>query len=294
MEEANMLDSTLSALITAFHILHRYKILDEHGHISVRHPTDPSTFFTSNVPAILVFSKRDLNQWRVRDGSPVTESHPTTGCQIVEADKVPEGSEHYLHSCVYNAYPGVLSVVHSHAIEAVVFGLCDASGSMMQPSYRDAGYLGPSSPIFDAAKHYGSLPWSHRQNLLIDHVRLGDAVAKTFNGVDASSSPSSPSSTAVPAHTVVFERGHGFDTWAENIPDAVWRAIHVRRNGLIQAAAMEQRGSTDLEVIYLSDRECRDCKDTTNRATPLIWKAWAAEVERSGMYHNEMKGQRQR
>ncbi|OAG35063.1 hypothetical protein AYO21_10795 [Fonsecaea monophora] len=128
MEEAKILDSTPSALITAFHILHRYNILDERGHISVRHPTDPSTFFTSNVPAILVFSKRDLNQWRVHDGSPVTESHPTTGCQIVEADKVPEGSEHYLHSCVYNAYPGVLDVAHSHAIEAVVFGLCNASG----------------------------------------------------------------------------------------------------------------------------------------------------------------------
>ncbi|OAP59324.1 hypothetical protein AYL99_06622 [Fonsecaea erecta] len=271
MEEADILDSTLSALITAFHILHRYKILDEHGHISVRHPADPSTFFTSNVPAILVSSKRDLNQWRVRDGLPVTKTHPTTGCQIVEPDEVPEDSEHYLHSCVYNAYPGVMSVVHSHAPEAVVFGLCDASGSMMQPTYRDAGYLGSSTPIFDAAKHYGLLPWSHRQNLLINHIRLGDAVAKTLNG-----------------------RGHGFDTWAENIPDAVWRAIHVRRNGLIQTAAMDQRGSTDLDVIYLSDQECRDCRDTTNKATPLTWKAWVAEVERSGMYHNEMKDQRQR
>ncbi|OAG35062.1 hypothetical protein AYO21_10794 [Fonsecaea monophora] len=110
----------------------------------------------------------------------------------------------------------------------------------------------------------------------------------------ASTRPPTPLLSRGFPHTIVFERGHGFDTWAENIPDAGWRTIHVRRNGLIQAAAMEQRGSMDLEVIYLSDRECRDGRDMTNRATPLIWKAWAAEVERLGMYHIEMMAQRQR
>jgi hypothetical protein len=59
------LDETLSRLVTAFHVLHQHGVLDEHGYISVCNPHDPSTFFTSNIPAILVASKSDLNQWNV-------------------------------------------------------------------------------------------------------------------------------------------------------------------------------------------------------------------------------------
>src|SRR4051812_23880932 len=86
------MEATLSRLITAVHILHHQKILDEQGHISVRNPYDASTFFTSTVPAILVSSKNDIHQWHVGDCSPVAT--PYSGCQVVEV--VPEFSEHYI------------------------------------------------------------------------------------------------------------------------------------------------------------------------------------------------------
>jgi hypothetical protein len=126
------LDETFSRLITACHILHHHQILGEHGHISVRRAHDPSTFFTSDVPPILVSSKNDFNQWNIVDGSPVTR--PYSGCQIIEI--VPEYPEHFIHSSIYDRFPGVQSIIDSHNISAVVYGLCDSRGSLLQPSYN--------------------------------------------------------------------------------------------------------------------------------------------------------------
>ena len=277
------LDETLSRLITAFHILHQHGILDEHGHISVRNPYDPSTFFTSNVPAILISSKSDLNQWNVSDGSPV--AIPYNGCQAVQV--VPETSEHYIHSCIYDHYQGVQSIVHAHSLSAIVYGLCNSHGSLLQPSYQMAGFVGSQTPIFNAANHYSALPPTHPHNFLVNHKYLGDALAQVLSG-----STETDGIAALPGHGVGFQRGNGFVTWALRLEDAVYRAIHVRRAAIIQAMAMSQRSDTDMEILYMSDKEARDCDETINRAFPLIWSAWVAQVERSGQYHNELKGRR--
>lgn len=92
------MEETLSRLITAFHILHQHQLLDEHGHISVRNRRDPSSFVTSNVPAILISSRNDGNQWTLSTEPRFPVSY--NGCQVVHT--VPELSEHYIHSCIYN------------------------------------------------------------------------------------------------------------------------------------------------------------------------------------------------
>ncbi|OQV11340.1 hypothetical protein CLAIMM_15192 isoform 3 [Cladophialophora immunda] len=163
----------LSDLITAYHILHSHEVLDEHGQISVRNPREPSKLFISNTPAILVSSKSDLSQWHVTDGSPVAKCYD--GCGQVE--EIPQWSEHYARSSVYNIYPGVQSVIHSRCQSAIVYGLCNSWKSMLQPSYLMAGFLRTSPPIFD-----------------------------------------------------------------------------------LQTTAMNQRDSTDLEIVYLSEKEARDCE----------------------------------
>jgi ribulose-5-phosphate 4-epimerase/fuculose-1-phosphate aldolase len=274
------MEATLSRLITAIHILHQQNILDEHGHVSVRNPHDPSTFFTSNVPAILVSSKNDPHQWHVRDCSPV--AIPYNGCQAVQT--VPEFSEHYIDGCIYDRYPGVQSVVHSHNQSSIVYGLCNSPGSMLQPSYLMAGFLRSPNPIFDAAHHYDGLPLGSAHNLLITHKYLGDAVAEALSntsGIDGTGD--------LPDHNVVFLRGHGFVTWASNIEDVVYKSIHVSRCADSQTAAMAQRGDSGIEIVYLSEREAIDCETTINRTFPTTWLAWVAQAERSGQYYNALK-----
>lgn len=274
------MEETLSRLITASHILHQHQILDEKGHISVRNPHDPSTFFISHVPAILVCSTNDLSQWHVRDSSPVAA--PYGGCQTVQT--VAEFSEHYIDGCIYDRFPDVQSVVHSHNINTIVYGLCNNRGSLLHPAYQMAGFLGSFNPIFDAADHYHTLPPTFAHNLLINHKTLGDAVANTLSvssGMDGTAS--------LPDHNAVFLRGNGLVTWATSIEDVVFKAIHIQRNAEIQTTAMTQRYDTDIQMVYLSERETRDCTNSIDRTLPLTWSAWVAQVERSGLYYNALK-----
>ena len=186
-------------------------------------------------------------------------------------------------------YPGVQSIIHAHCLSAIVYGLCNSWGSMLQPSYLMAGFIGTSPPIFDIARCYDNLPDSHPKNLLINTAYIGHELAARFCKSPDEEMEPSDTPTDLPKQKVVFMRGHGYTTWAESIEDTVWRAIHIRRDADIQTAAMAQRDATELEVVYLSEQEAKDCERTTNFADQKQWLAWTAQADRSGMYRNEMR-----
>jgi hypothetical protein len=63
--------------------------------------------------------------------------------------------------------------------------------------------------------------------------------------------------------------------------DAVYKAIHIYHPD-IQTTATAQRENTDLEVVYLNEREARDCEETINRAFAQTWLTWVAQVRGRG------------
>ncbi|KIW12501.1 hypothetical protein PV08_09778 [Exophiala spinifera] len=286
IDSDNEIDQVLSHLITAFHILHQHQVLDEDGQVSVRNPQDPSTFFTSNLPAILVSSKKDLSQWNVADGSPVDDPYP----ELAKASEHSAVSEIFAHSSIYKAYPGVQSVLHSHCASAIAYGLCSSWNSMLQPSYLMAGFIGYSPPIFDIARYYVNLPASHPRNLLINTQYLGDELAMTLHRSQREEPRRHNTPTVLPEQKAVFIRGHGYATWAESLEDVVWRAVHIRRDADIQTTAMTQRDNSELEIVYLTEQEAVDCELTINHAEQKHWLSWVAQVDRSGMYRNELDG----
>lgn len=283
------LDKRLCQLITAFHVLHNHEVLNEHGQISLRNPRQPSTFFISNVPPILVSSKEDFDLWNVTDGLAVSASHRGS-----HPNRVPDtNSEHVIHSCLYHRFPGVNSIIHSHSPSSIVYGHCDSSGSMLRPTYQMAAFLGQYLPIFDAANYYPSLPQSTPQNLMITNRYLGDALAEKFCGPrEMNGSPEVDGLDDLPSYSTVLQRGHGFTTCAQELEVAAFNAIHLSRNAEIQTAAMVQRFQTDLEVVYLSVREAKDCETTLSPTVRHSWSAWATEVERQPLYRNELQSLR--
>lgn len=92
-------ESIFSTLIVANHILHYHDVVDAYGHISVRNPANPSTFFISgSLAPALVASLSDLVEYYVEDASPVREG-------------APKGyAERFIHSEVYKKYSNVNSV----------------------------------------------------------------------------------------------------------------------------------------------------------------------------------------
>ena len=124
--------SPLRDLITANHILHHHRIVDAYGHISLRNPNNPHTFYLSHsVAPALVSSPADIVEYNIEDASPVKEG-------------VSEGyKERCIHSEILKKYTGVNSVVHSHSEAVLPYTI---SGVEMKACFHMAGFLGTSPP----------------------------------------------------------------------------------------------------------------------------------------------------
>ena len=123
-----MASPNLHDLIVANHILHHHSVADAYGHISLRNPSNPATFFLSHsVAPALVSCASDIIEYRIEDASPVD---PQAGNGY---------KERFIHSEVMKRYPSVNSVVHSHAESVVVYGI---AGVEMKPCFHMAGFLG--------------------------------------------------------------------------------------------------------------------------------------------------------
>jgi ribulose-5-phosphate 4-epimerase/fuculose-1-phosphate aldolase len=101
-----------ATLIVANHILHYHNVVDAYGHISVRNPQDPSTFFISkSLAPALVSSRDDIEEYKVSDASPVNPD-------------APKGyAERFIHSEIYKRYKGVQSVIHAHPEVVLPFSI---------------------------------------------------------------------------------------------------------------------------------------------------------------------------
>ena len=128
------INHVLSILITASHICHHHGVLDAYGHISVRNPKNPSTFFLShNLAPALIATSDDLIEYRVDNAEPV-DPNANAGY-----------SERCIHSEILKKFEHVHSVIHSHSPDVLPFSI---SGVPLKPSIHMAGFLGTLFPLF--------------------------------------------------------------------------------------------------------------------------------------------------
>ncbi len=272
----------LARLIAGVHILHQHEILDETGTISVRSRSDPATFVTSSLAPILTSAPDDLDEWYVADASPVNEGRQ--GGTASDISRQPENI--HIHSSIYAKYPDVQSVAHMRTVDLVVYGLCNANGSMLRSVFNDAGFVDEYCPIFDPAEYHEALPPNHPENLKIDHPILGAALADSLR---ESSSHEGAEGGRLPEHGAGFVRGNGAVVWSDKgVEELVYRCVNLQRNAKIQTAAMLQRAGSDLEITYLTGKESIDCQQTNSMSVQLSWRAWATEVSRNPLYRNDL------
>lgn len=122
------LEDLFKGLVTASHILHNHGVLDAYGHISVRSPDNPATFWMPyNTPPALVSSPDDLVEYYV------------DGAESVEKNVKPGYLERHIHSEIYKRFPAINAVVHSHASEVLPYCVSDVP---LKASIHMAGFLG--------------------------------------------------------------------------------------------------------------------------------------------------------
>src|SRR5882724_1773412 len=120
---ANDDEARIADIITASHILANEGILDSFGHGTVRSATDPGHFFMPRAMPPALVSRADIVELDL-DCKPVTPGAP------------PLNGERYIHCEIYKARQDIQSVIHTHDLAVIPFGL---TGTPLRPVIAQAG-----------------------------------------------------------------------------------------------------------------------------------------------------------
>ena len=116
-------EARIEDLITASHMLANEGILDSFGHATVRSVTDPSHFFMPRAMPPALVSRADIVELDF-DCKPVTPNAPRLN------------GERYIHCEIYKARSDVQSVIHTHDLAVIPFGLTEYAAAAGARSSR--------------------------------------------------------------------------------------------------------------------------------------------------------------
>src|SRR5579875_2689425 len=103
-------ESARRDLVAANRILGHEGILDAYGHVSVRHPEDPTRFLLSRARAPELVEETDVLELDL-DGEAAVPGGP------------PLYVERFIHAAIYAARPDVHAVCHNHAPSILPFSV---------------------------------------------------------------------------------------------------------------------------------------------------------------------------
>jgi ribulose-5-phosphate 4-epimerase/fuculose-1-phosphate aldolase len=235
------LASVVEELVTANRILAREEILDSFGHISVRHPENPSRYLLSRARAPDLIEDGDIVTFEL-DGTPVDAG-----------DRKPY-LERYIHGAIYEARPDVHAVVHSHTGSVLPYGV---TGWKLRPMAHVGACIGADVPIWDADEKFGET------DLLVVNMSMGRDLVKTLGQ----------------GH-VALMRGHGCAVSGANIRECVFRSIQLDVNARLQKEALAMSQVTG-KLKFMSDGEIAAWnKILTPYSWERAWENWCKRANR--------------
>jgi ribulose-5-phosphate 4-epimerase/fuculose-1-phosphate aldolase len=197
----NPLDQAKAEVALANRILYQQRVVDAFGHVSMRHPTDPSRFLLARNMAPAGVTAADILEFDL-------ESEP------VEAGGPAVYLERFIHGEIYRERPDIMSVVHSHSPAVIPFGI--VKNIPLRPVCHMSGFLGLGAPLFEIRCCAGE-----SSDMLIRNRELGAELAKSLG-----------------KNVVVLMRGHGSTVTGSNLYQAVFRAIYTEVNARLQSEAL--------------------------------------------------------
>jgi ribulose-5-phosphate 4-epimerase/fuculose-1-phosphate aldolase len=202
---AGLADPAVTTLIqdiaVANRILADQQVLDAYGHVSARHPSNPSRFLMGRNLAPALVGATDIVEYDL-DGNPI--GAPANFTHFLER---------FIHAEVYRARDDVKAVIHTHSPAVIPFGVTKAP---LKPMYHMGAVLAPGVPVFEIREAAGGMT-----NMLVSNAKLGKALAETLGDKN-----------------VVLMRGHGNVIVAASLPMAVFRAVYTETNARLQMQAI--------------------------------------------------------
>ena len=203
MDQNPAVKTAIEELVLANHILYDQNAVDGYGHISVRSPINPNTFFLARSVAPSVVKVEDIMEFDMNG-------------KALNGDTRVAYGERFIHSGILKNRPDINSVIHGHAAPILPFGL---TGTTLKPVYHMSAFLGEGAPVFEIRNFAKPNPDT---DMFISNVELGDALSKTMG-----------------LQYFVLMRGHGYASGADSIKKAVFRTVYAIQNASIQSEAMK-------------------------------------------------------
>lgn len=230
------LQATIDDIVTANHILASEGVVDAFGHVSARHPEDPSRFLLARALSPELITRGDIQEYAL-DGSDLTE--------MARKGYL----ERFIHAAIYAARPEVMSVVHSHSMAVLPFTVV---GEPLRPVTHSCATIGHCVPVWDAQDKFGDT------TLLISNMEMGHDFARVLGSNNAA-----------------LMRGHGSTVIGRSIREAVYTAYYLQVNAELQYRASSfppvkflTAGEIDLICGRLADAKPSEGYDRS-------WVYWA-------------------
>lgn len=202
----NVLVEARRELALANRIVANEGVIDAFGHVSMRHPENPSHYLLSRsrAPELVSpddFIEYDLNSQPSRD--------PGVG----------QYSERVIHGEIYKARPDVMAVCHHHCPSFMPLLI---TGTDYVPVFHLGAGAGMKPPVWDQHDEFGDT------NMLVVKPEEGASLAR-----------------ALGSHSMVLMKRHGVTVVGTNVRDCVFRAIFSARNAEFHVRALMIGGSIE-------------------------------------------------
>lgn len=193
-------EEAIDMLVMANRILANEGIFDAYGHVSIRNPENPETFFIARAIAPELVTKKDILEVDF-EGNVITQT------------TMKPYHERIIHASIYNVRPDVNSVIHAHPQPIIAFSI---SNVPLRP-IRDAKFC-PSVPVYD---EYDFVTPGNT-GMLVTTKDQGERLARRLGSGPA-----------------VLMRGHGYTVVGSSLPNAVANAISLRDDAVISLMAIQ-------------------------------------------------------
>ena len=181
---------TMRQVVIANRILAREDVVDAYGHVSIRHPENPSRYLLSCSRSPELVALDDVMEFTLEG-------------EAVDDDRTPYAERH-IHGAIYEARPDVNSIVHNHSHSVIPFGVTSRE---LRPVAHVGAAIGGVLPVWDIRQRFGDT------NLLVVNMEQGRDLAQ-----------------ALGTNAAVLMRGHGCAVAGRSVEAAVMTSIYLQVN----------------------------------------------------------------
>lgn len=230
--------AAIDELVLANHILFDQGVVDAFGHVTVRHPDDPTKFLLTWAIAPALATAADVLTFDFE------------GIALDNAAGRELYTERFIHAAIFAARPDVMGIVHSHSPALIPFTI---TGVPLRPVWHMSSFLGAGTGFYDSHDLSGDT------DLLVRTIELGRALA-----------------TSLGDRPVALMRGHGSVTVGRTVREAVYRAVYTEANARLQAEAM--RMSDHVTYLTLGESLLMDAHSKPDVRRPwALWQREIAQ-----------------